>query len=98
MACHALATDRVGPHHCGLFGRLAGSVPGLDYSAAMRRSGIVWTDKTVNDFLAGPLKMVPGTSMTYDRVPEARDRLDLIAYLKQVNNSRECRSAQGRPR
>lgn len=98
MACHALATDRVGPHHCGLFGRLAGSVPGFDYSAAMKRSGIVWTDKTVNDFLAGPLKMVPGTSMTYDGVPEARDRLDLIAYLKQVNDSRECRSAQGRPR
>jgi cytochrome c len=44
------------------------------------------------------LKMVPGTSMTYDGVTEARDRLDLIAYLNQVNDSRECRSAQGRPR
>ena len=27
MACHALSFDRVGPRHCGLFGRLAGSVP-----------------------------------------------------------------------
>ena len=29
LACHALAYDRVGPRHCGLFGRRAGSVPGF---------------------------------------------------------------------
>jgi len=28
QACHALAYDRTGPRHCGLFGRKAGSVPG----------------------------------------------------------------------
>jgi cytochrome c len=26
LACHALAYDRVGPRHCGLLGRRAGSV------------------------------------------------------------------------
>ena len=29
LACHDLARDRVGPRHCGLFGRRAGSVPGF---------------------------------------------------------------------
>src|SRR3546814_4035447 len=29
LACHALAYDRTGPRHCGLFGRKAGSVPGF---------------------------------------------------------------------
>jgi len=29
LACHALAYDRTGPRHCGLFGRRAGSVPGF---------------------------------------------------------------------
>jgi cytochrome c len=98
MACHALATDRVGPRHCGLFGRLAGSVPGFDYSAAMKRSKIVWDAKTLDAFLAAPLKAVPGTSMTYDGVADPGERSDLIAYLRRANELPECRAAQGRPR
>lgn len=51
-ACHALTFDRVGPRHCGLLGRRAGSVPGFDYSSAMKKSSIVWTEKTLDRFLA----------------------------------------------
>jgi cytochrome c len=93
MACHALAYDRVGPHHCGLFGRLAGSVPGFDYSPAMKKSKIVWNEKTLDQFLKNPQKMVPGTAMTYAGVPDPTDRADLIAYLKQATNpdSPQCR-------
>lgn len=90
QACHALATDRVGPRHCGLFGRLAGSVPGFAYSEAMKKSRIVWNDKTLDRFLASPLAMVPGTHMTYDGVPDPRDRADLIAYLRQANDAPPC--------
>jgi len=91
LACHALASDRVGPRHCGLFGRLAGSVPNFDYSSAMKKSRIVWNDKTLDRFLADPLKTVPGSSMTYDGVTDPRERADLIAYLKHVNETPECR-------
>jgi cytochrome c len=73
-----------------LFGRAAGSVPGFDYSAAMKRARIVWTAQTLDRFLAAPLKVVPGTSMTYDGVPDAADRADLIAYLRQAGGSPEC--------
>lgn len=90
LACHALAYDRVGPHHCGLFGRLAGSVPGFAYSPAMKKSRIVWNEKTLDQFLKSPMKMVPGTAMTYDGVPDPKDRADLIAYLKQVNTTAAC--------
>lgn len=38
LACHALAYDRVGPRHCGLFGRRAGSVPQFSYSPTMKKS------------------------------------------------------------
>jgi len=48
LACHALEYDRVGPRHCGLFGRRAGSVPGFAYSEAMKRSKIVWNEKTTS--------------------------------------------------
>jgi cytochrome c len=70
--------------HKGLFGRAAGSVPDFDYSAAMRASGIVWSEVTLDQFLQGPRKMVPGTKMTFIGVPAAKDRADLIAYLKQA--------------
>jgi cytochrome c len=91
LACHALAYDRVGPRHCGLLGRRAGSVAGFDYSPAMKRSRIVWDRASLDRFLAHPVKTVPGTSMTYDGVPGPEDRSDLIAYLTSVNQSAECR-------
>lgn len=90
-ACHALTFDRVGPRHCGLLGRRAGSVAGFDYSPAMKKSGMVWNETTLKLFLAKPLALVPGSSMTYDGVPDARDRDDLVAYLKAVNGAAACR-------
>ena len=90
LACHALAYDRVGPRHCGLFGRRAGSVAGFSYSVAMKQSGIVWNDKTLDRFLTRPLKMVPGSAMTYDGVADPTERADLIAYLKHANDTPEC--------
>lgn len=91
MACHALARDRVGPRHCGVVGRRAGSVAGFDYSPAMKKSGLVWDRKTLDRFLANPPRTVPGTSMTYAGVPDAGERADLIAYLAQAAHSPECR-------
>jgi cytochrome c len=94
-ACHALAYDRVGPRHCGLLGRKAGGVPDFDYSPAMKSSGIVWNAKTLDRFLAAPLKRVPGTTMTYAGIPDARERADLIAYLASADRSAECKAVVG---
>ena len=91
LACHALGYDRVGPRHCGLFGRRAGSVPGFAYTDAMKKSKLVWDEKTLDRFLANPMKVVPGTAMTYEGVTDAKDRADLIAYLRQANAGPECR-------
>ena len=93
LACHALAYDRTGPRHCGLFGRRAGSVPGFAYSDAMKRSGIVWSKKTLDRFIADPLKTVPGTAMGYAGVKDAKERADLIAYLEAAGKSAECGAA-----
>ena len=89
-ACHALAYDRTGPRHCGLFGRRAGSVQGFTYSPAMKRSKIVWNAGTLDGFLSSPLKYVPGTAMGYAGVADAKERADLIAYLKRANESPLC--------
>ena len=84
LACHSLGYHRTGPRHCGLFGRRAGSAAGYEeYSPAMKRSGLIWNESTLDRFLADPLKTVPGTTMTYAGVQDAKERADLIAYLKQ---------------
>jgi cytochrome c len=81
-ACHALETNRTGPRHCGLLGRSAGTEPGFTYSEAMKRSRIVWDERTLDRFLANPMATVPGTAMTYAGVDDAQERADLIAYLR----------------
>ncbi|MGH6625640.1 MAG: c-type cytochrome [Burkholderiaceae bacterium] len=91
LACHALAYDRVGPRHCGLLGRAAGSVPRFGYSQAMKSSRITWNEKTLDLFLRQPQKTVPGSTMTYDGIADPRERADLIAYLKRANDTPECR-------
>ena len=91
QACHALAYDRTGPRHCGLLGRRAGSVKGFDYSPAMKRSGLTWNAATLDRFLADPTRVVPGTTMGYAGVTDAKERADLIAYLAQANASTACK-------
>ena len=85
-ACHAIEGNRTGPQHCGLFGRRAGTAPGYeDYSKALRASGFVWDEKSLNVFLKDPMKTVPGTAMGYAGVKDDVERADLIAWLKQAS-------------
>ncbi|MBR0689441.1 cytochrome c family protein [Bradyrhizobium manausense] len=80
--CHSIAENGVGPMHKGVVGRKAGSVPGYDYSPDLKNSGIVWTEDNLDKWLTGPQAMVPETKMFFD-VPDAQDRADIIAYLKE---------------
>jgi cytochrome c len=82
--CHSIEHDLVGPRHLGLLGRKAGSIPGFPYSDGMRQSGITWSETTLNQFLSGPQAYVPGTRMTFTGLPDAQDRADVIAFLKEA--------------
>lgn len=82
--CHSIERDRIGPRHQGIVGRKAASIPGFAYSPAMRGSGLTWDEATLDRFLQGPTRLVPGTRMGFAGVPEERDRADLIAYLKKA--------------
>ena len=79
--CHSLDQDRVGPHHRGVVGRKAGAVAGFEYSPALRASRIVWSARTLDAWLAGPERLIPGQRMNYS-VPDAADRAALIEYLE----------------
>ena len=54
-------------------------------------SGIPVSDRTLDCILSGPLKMVPGSAMTYDGVADPKELSELVAYLKQANDTPECR-------
>jgi len=84
QGCHSIDQNRTGPMHRGLFGRPAGSVAGFNYSDAMKASGIVWDEATLDAFLAAPRDYVPGTRMTYAGIKDAQERADLIAYLREA--------------
>jgi cytochrome c len=43
-------------------------------------------------FLADPPGAVPGTTMTYAGIVDARDRADLISYLARADGSAECKA------
>ena len=86
-ACHRFRAEEgtlIGPHLQGVFGRKAASLEGFNYSAALRESGLVWTPRSLEAWLANPAGFVEGTTMPFTGYRSAEDRRDLIAYLLRV--------------
>ena len=83
IACHSVDENRVGPAHRGMFGRKAGSASGYDYSEALKKTKVVWNEKTLDRWLSNPEATIPGQKMGFS-VPSANDRADLIEYLRSV--------------
>jgi len=84
QGCHAVApggAGLVGPDLEGVVGRKAGSAPGYDYSAALKNSGLVWNDTTLDKWLTDPSGLVPGTKMAFAGIDSPALRADVIAYL-----------------
>jgi cytochrome c len=82
--CHSATKgggNKIGPNLFGVVGRKAGTYPGFSYSAAMKKSGIVWTPAKLDAYLAAPQQVVPGNSMPFAGIADAPQRADLVAYL-----------------
>jgi cytochrome c len=82
-ACHSLdrAVESVGPSLYGVIGRKAGEGGDFRYSPALKRSGIIWNEQSIDAFVADPQAVVPGNRMPFAGIPDAAARADLIAYL-----------------
>lgn len=88
-ACHSVDFNGVGPAHRGVFGRLAGTARGFaNYSAALKRSGLTWTEANLDRWLADPEALVPGQSMGIS-LPDAGERADVIAFLRTLARAKE---------
>jgi len=85
--CHSLALDRnmTGPSLADLWGRKAGGLSSFErYSEALKASGIIWDDRSLDGWLTDPDQMVPDNEMPFNGIKDARARADLLAFLKEA--------------
>jgi len=88
IACHSIGCNRLGPKLEDIFGRKAGSLADFNYTSSLQKSGIVWTEKSLDALLRDPGKLVPGTVMaSVVRVESATERRDIIEYLRRQDRS-----------
>ena len=94
--CHGIDTARAGPPLAGVVGRTAGAASGYPYSLALAQSGLVWSETTLDRWLAGPQTLVPGALMPMS-VPDESARRDIIAYLKTLGTARQSEGSAAKP-
>lgn len=92
VACHTLSPDegnRAGPTLAGIFGRRIATLPGYNFSAALKKLDIVWTPETVSKlFELGPSAYTPGTKMPEQTIGSAEERAALVRFLAKATASK----------
>ena len=85
-ACHSLqqGKNKIGPPLNNLLGRKAGSVAGYKYSKAMKNSGVVWDEESLDEFLTKPRKFIKRTKMSFRGIKRKSSRDDLISFFKNL--------------
>ncbi len=73
-----------GPNLFGVFGRRAGAVKEYVYSYALLKSGVTWNTANIIEFLANPERFIKGTKARFPGVRSAKQRVDIVAYLKTL--------------
>ena len=84
--CHSVQAgkNKIGPHLNNLLGRKAGSVKGYKYSKAMKNSGVVWDEESLDEFLTKPRKFIKRTKMSFRGIKKKPLRDDLISFFKNL--------------
>jgi len=88
--CHSteIGVNKVGPSLFDIVGRPTASLPDFTYSKALRDLGGTqprWSEAAIDSYLSNPREEVHGVKMFFKGLPEAKDRNDVIAYLKTLN-------------
>ena len=84
-ACHVADAEQdsgLGPNLWATAGNKSAHRDDFDYSDAMKKANIVWTDENLDKWLASPKTFIAGNKMAFIGVPKEEDRKAVIAYLK----------------
>jgi cytochrome c len=90
VACHSLEPGKnmTGPSLSGIWGRKAGGMASFSrYSPALKSAEVVWSDDTLDPWIADPKTFIPGNVMRFRGLPDDQARADLIAFLKQATKA-----------
>ena len=87
-ACHKLekGVNGTGPHLYNIVGREIAAIKDYGYSSALAGMQGVWSEDELSAFLLKPSKYAPGTKMSYSGLTPTKDRANLIAFLKTIND------------
>jgi cytochrome c len=97
-ACHSLEPNRnmSGPSLAELWNRVAGGLGSFRrYSPALKSSGIIWDDSTLDEWLKSPQQFIPGNQMTFPGLRDEQQRADLLAFLKVATQPGHPLATQG---
>jgi cytochrome c len=88
VACHTLDPAegmRAGPTLAGIFGRRIATLPGYNFSDALKKLDIIWTPETISKlFEIGPMTYTPGTKMPEQKIGSAEERAALVDFLQRA--------------
>jgi cytochrome c len=88
VACHTLKPDeaqKAGPTLWHIFGRRIATLPGYNFSPALKKLDIVWSKETVARlFEIGPAHYTPGTKMPQQTINAVDDRKALVDFLARA--------------
>lgn len=90
--CHATAprgtregdVRLIGPNLHGIVGEQAAHLPDFAYSPALKNSGLVWDEATLDAFIENPQRLVRGNRMAYVGEADPAKRKAIIEYLKTL--------------
>jgi cytochrome c len=100
LACHAFekgGANKQGPGLWNVVGNQKGVHPDYKYSATLAElsaKGEKWTFENLDGFLENPKKYSPGTTMGYAGISDPQKRADLIAWLREQDDTPEPLPAQ----